>query len=262
MDLTVPRPIPRLTMITAALNPGPEVRDTLSSILSQAYPNLQVIFVDGGSRPECFAHVEPFLPEVDFLIREPDRGISDAWNKALARADGDIVGILNADDHLLPGALHKVVAGFAAHPGVEIVHGNAQRIDGTRHSVRRPWPWPRWTVRIGTPVVHPATFVARSLYRRIGGFDLRWRVAMDYDFMLRALRAGARLHHIDDELVVFRGGGLSDREPLRGFREVRECQLEQGLGRAGVELLHQAKMLVRGVVRPRLDRWRRGSGAA
>jgi glycosyltransferase involved in cell wall biosynthesis len=249
-------------MITAALNPGPEVRDTLLSILSQGYPNLQMIFVDGGSRPECFAHVEPFLPQVDLLIREPDRGISDAWNKALARAEGDIVGILNADDHLLPGALNEVVAGFAAHPGVEIVHGNAQRIDGSRHSVRRPWPWPRWTVRIGTPVVHPATFVARSLYQRIGGFDLRWRVAMDYDFMLRALRAGAQLQHIDVELVVFRGGGLSDREPLRGFREVRECQLEQGLGRVGVELLHRAKMFVRGVVRPRLDRWRRGSGPA
>lgn len=262
MDLPVPRPIPRLTMITASLNPGPEVRDTLSSILSQAYPNLQLIVVDGGSRPECFAHVEPFLPHVDLLIREPDRGISDAWNKALARAEGDIVGILNADDHLLPGALHKVVAGFAAHPGVEIVHGNARRIDGTRQSVRRPWPWPSWTVRIGTPVVHPATFVARSLYQRIGGFDLRWRVAMDYDFMLRALRAGVRLHHIDDELVVFRGGGLSDREPLRGFREVRDCQLDQGLGRVGVELLHQAKTFMRGVVRPRLARWRRGSGAA
>ena len=61
---------------------------------------------------------------------------------------------------------------------------------------------------------------------------------------------------------MFRGGGLSDREPLRGFREVRDCQLDQGLGRVGVELLHQAKTFMRGVVRPRLARWRRGSGAA
>ncbi|MFY9511394.1 MAG: glycosyltransferase, partial [Rubrivivax sp.] len=122
--------LPRISIITAALNPGPEVAQTMQSVCEQGYANLQYIFVDGGSRPECFAAVEPWLPSVSLLIREPDEGISDAWNKALAVADGDIVGLINADDYLLPGTLHKVAAAFASQPGTAIVHGNARRIEG------------------------------------------------------------------------------------------------------------------------------------
>jgi glycosyltransferase involved in cell wall biosynthesis len=247
--------LPRISIITAALNPGPEVAQTMQSVLEQGYVNLQYIFVDGGSRPQCFATVERWLHGVSLLIREPDDGISDAWNKALAAADGDIIGLINADDYLLPGTLHKVAAAFGSDADMTIMHGNARRIEGDIVSLRRPMPWPLpLAVRIGTPVVHPATFVARGVYRRVGGFDTRYRVAMDYDFVLRAYLAGARFVHLDEPLVGFRGGGLSDRKPLEGFREVRHSQLAQGLNRPTVELLHAAKMTVRRFVRPLLGR--------
>ncbi len=242
----------RISIITAALNPGPEVRQTIESVLSQGYPDLQYIFVDGGSAPPAFAHVEPYRARFDRLIREPDEGISDAWNKALAVADGDIVGLVNADDFLLPGALQKVASAFGSSAAMTIVHGNARRIEGGRESVRRPMPCLQLAVRVGTPVVHPATFVSREVYRRVGVFDTRYRVAMDYDFVLRAYLAGARFVHVDEALVGFRGGGLSDRQPVLGFREVRRSQLEHGLNRLAVELLHGAKMTVRCVVRPLL----------
>ncbi|MFY9512573.1 MAG: hypothetical protein WAQ05_16525, partial [Rubrivivax sp.] len=101
-------------------------------------------------------------------------------------------------------------------------------------------------------VVHPACFVAREVYQRVGGFDARYRIAMDYDFVLRAYLAGTRFVHLDEALVGFRGGGVSDRKPLEGFREVRHSQLAHGLNRPTVELLHAAKMTVRRVVRPLL----------
>jgi GT2 family glycosyltransferase len=244
----------RITIITAALNPGPEVRQTIESVLGQGYPDLQYIFVDGGSRPESFAFVQPYLTRIDHLIQEPDTGISDAWNKGLARATGDVIGLINADDFLLPGALRSVASVFAAQPGMVLVHGNAQRIENGHNFIRRPMPIPllRLALRIGTPVVHPATFVAREVYERVGHFDTSYRVAMDYDFVLRAHLAGARFIHLDEALVGFRGGGLSDREPLRGFREVRRSQLDHGLNRFTVELLHAARMTVRRVVRPLL----------
>lgn len=243
----------RFSIITAALNPGPEVRQTIESVLEQCDIDLQYIFVDGGSRPDCFAHVEPYLPHISRFIREPDEGISDAWNKALALADGDVIGLINADDFLLPGALKRVAAAFVASTGMQLVHGNAQRIESDRAFVRRPMQLPLpLAVRIGTPVVHPATFVSRDVYRRVGVFDKRYRVAMDYDFVLRAYLAGAQFQHVDETLVGFRGGGLSDREPLLGFRETRRSQLENGLNRATVEVLHAAKMTVRRYVRPLL----------
>jgi GT2 family glycosyltransferase len=242
----------RITIITAALNPGPEVRQTIESVLGQGYPDLQYIFVDGGSSAEAFAHVQPYLPQISRLIREPDAGISDAWNKALALADGELIGLINADDFLLPGALQRVAAAAGSPVGMTVLHGNARRIEGGRETIRRPMPLLPLAIRVGTPVVHPATFVSRDVYQRAGLFDTRYRVAMDYDFVLRAHLAGARFVHIDEALVGFRSGGLSDREPLQAFRELRRSQLEQGLNRPMVELLHAARMTVRRVVRPLL----------
>lgn len=239
-------------MITAALNPGPEVTQTIESVLSQEYPNLEYIFVDGGSRDDSFSRVSPYLDRISLLIREPDDGISDAWNKALARATGEIVGIINADDYLLPGALAAVAAAYVRHRGSPIVHGDVLRIEHGRKT-RRGSPIPIWLmVRVGTPVFHPATFVPKTAYDRIGGFGTAYKIAMDYDLILRAYLAGVPFVRVPLPLAGFRGGGLSDRKPLDGFREVRQSQLENGVSRLLVEALHAARMGMRKYVRPAL----------
>jgi len=237
-------------MITAALNPGREVAQTIESVLSQEYPDLEYIVVDGGSRDDAFARVSPYLDRISLLIREPDDGISDAWNKAIAKATGDIVGIINADDYLLPGALAAVAGVYANHGGSPIVHGDVVRIENGRET-RRGSPLPIWLmIPVGTPVFHPATFVPKTAYDRIGGFETSYKIAMDYDLILRAYRAGIPFVRVPVPLAGFRGGGLSDRKPLDGFREVRRSQLANGLNRPLVETLHAAKIGVRKYVRP------------
>lgn len=245
---------PRITMITAALNPGPEVVQTIESVLSQEYPGLEYIFVDGGSRDEAFARVSPYLDRISLLIREPDDGISDAWNKAIAKATGEIVGIINADDYLMPGALAAVAAAYARHGGSPIVHGDVVRIENGRET-QRGSPIPIWLmIRVGTPVFHPATFVPKTVYDRIGGFGTSYKIAMDYDLILRAYLARVAFVRVPQPLAAFRGGGLSDRKPLDGFREVRRSQLANGLNRPLVEVLHAARMGVRKYVRPAVRR--------
>jgi glycosyltransferase involved in cell wall biosynthesis len=243
---------PTVTMITAALNPGPEVRQTIESVLAQSYPHVEYIFVDGGSRPESFAHIEPYSSRFAVLIREPDEGISDAWNKAIARASGEIIGIINADDYLLPGALEWVIDAYQRHGGAPIVHGDALRIEKDQETARRS-TLPLWLMlRFGTPVVHPATFVPRAVYQRVGCFGTNYRIAMDYDFILRAYLAGTPFVRVAQPLVGFRGGGLSDRKPLDGFREVRLSQLANGFRRPLVDAIHAAKYCVRKYIRPLL----------
>ena len=243
---------PVFTMITAALNPGPEVRQTIESVLSQGYRSFEYIFVDGGSKSESFRHIEPYTRHFAAFIHEPDNGISDAWNKALARASGEIVGIINADDYLLPDALSKVAHVYQRHGGSPIIHGDALRIENGRESVRSA-TIPLWLmIRFGTPVIHPATFVPKRVYEKIGTFDTNYRIAMDYDLILRAYRANIPLVRIATPLVGFRGGGLSDRKPLDGFREVRNSQLANGFNRPLVETIHAAKFCVRKYVRPML----------
>ena len=242
--------VPKITMITAALNPGPEVRQTIESVLSQGYPNLEYIFVDGGSGPEAFAHVSPYLDRIDVLIREPDEGISDAWNKAIAQASGAIVGIINADDYLMPGSLDAVAKTFASHGKSPIVHGDVIRIEHGREMVQRSTV-PFWLmIRFGTPVFHPATFVPKAVYERIGGFGKAHRIAMDYDLILRAYLAGVPFVRVPRPLAGFRGGGVSDRKPLEGFREVFVSQRANGLNPTLAYILFGLKRFVRGVVRP------------
>ena len=248
----IDRSVPRITMITAALNPGAEVRQTIESLLSQGYPNLEYIFVDGGSKPEAFAHVSPYRDRIDALIREPDEGISDAWNKAIARASGDIVGIINADDYLMPGALDAVAKAFESHGKSPIVHGDVVRIEYGREMIQRSTV-PLWLmIRFGTPVFHPATFVPKTVYERIGAFEKSYRIAMDYDLVLRAYLAGVPFVRVPRPLAGFRGGGVSDRKPLEGFREVRMSQIANRLNRPLLETIHTAKMCVRKYVRPML----------
>lgn len=240
---------PRITVVTATLNPGPSVLDAVDSVAAQAWPDLQHLVVDGGSTDGSFEALQRRRAQFAALVREPDEGISDAWNKALRLADGDIVGLVSADDRLLPGALRRVASAFAGPERPDLVHGRARRLtvdgrerDRTPRRVRLPLPLAIW---LGTPVDHPATFVRRDAYRRIGGFDTRLRVAMDYDLVLRAWRAGLRLRALEAELVACRAGGLSDRQPLRGFDEVLASQLAQGLNPGVARALHAAKVFVR-----------------
>jgi len=245
--------VPRITIITAALNPGPEVRQTIESVLSQGYPDLEYIFVDGGSNSVSFLNVTPYLDRIDVLIREPDDGISDAWNKAIARASGEIVGIINADDYLMPGSLDAVARTYEHHGNSTIIHGDVLRIDGGREMVKRSTV-PFWLmIRFGTPVFHPATFVPKAIYDRIGGFEKAYRIAMDYDLVLRAYLAGVPFVRVPIPLAGFRGGGVSDRKPMEAFREVRLSQIANHLNSTTAHALFAAKWFVRRCVRPLLS---------
>jgi glycosyltransferase involved in cell wall biosynthesis len=243
---------PSITIITAALNPGPEVRQTIESVLDQSHSDVEYIFVDGGSQPTSLAHVEPYRKHFSMFISEPDDGISDAWNKAIGQARGEIIGLVNADDYLLPGTLALVFDAYKQHAGSPIVHGGAVRIEHSHQKKRYSWFPMSLMIRFGTPVVHPATFVPTAVYKRIGLFNKKYRIAMDYDFILRAYLAGVPFVRLHQALVGFRGGGLSDRKPLEGFREVRDSQIANGLSRPTVEAIHAAKFCVRKYIRPLL----------
>jgi len=242
---------PKISIITAALNPGPEVVQAIESVLSQSYPSIEYIFIDGGSTAEKLAYIQPYIDKFSYFISEPDKGISDAWNKAIACANGEVIGIINADDYLLPGALTMVANAFESDRST-IIHGNAIRIDGSRKKNRKPTAPFNAMLRFGTPVVHPATFVPKSVYLQIGGFSEAYKIAMDYDFILRAHLHGIQFKHVAKPLVGFRGGGLSDRKPLDGFREVRNSQLENGLNCLLTNLIFFCKYCFRRYIRQNL----------
>jgi len=174
-------------------------------------------------------------------VSEPDRGIYDALNKGIARASGDVVGFLHADDvYASPDVLARVAEAFA-DPSVAAVHGDLQyvRKDDTARVVRhwRSSPFSPDRLRRGWMPPHPTLYVRREWYERIGGFDTRYRIAADYHSILRLFsQPGFRSAYVPEVFVKMRLGGASNRSLrniVRKSREDLEALRRTGVGGVG-----------------------------
>jgi len=219
----------KFSIITATLNSENTIKNTLESVISQDFPELEYIVVDGNSTDGTLDIIREYETIVSHLISEPDCGIGDAFNKGIRLAHGEFIGIVSGDDYLLPGALKEVERAAHQNPDTDVIYGNAVVIDGqNQHQfIVRPDPdfshiWQR------QPLKHAATFVRRSAYQRYGLFDLGYRCAMDYELILRFYLRGARFVYVDYPLAAFRSGGTSNRNMLKTFQEVRDISICYG----------------------------------
>ena len=220
----------KFSIITITFNSREYLEEAVESVLSQDFGDLEYIIVDGGSTDGTLEIIRRHAgadPRIRW-ISEPDNGIADAFNKGLRMAKGEIVGILNSDDRYLPGALARVAGAHAAHGECDIFHGDMLRLDGERVLFRLVPADVEKAVWHEMPLNHPATFVTRRAYGRVGGFDASIRIAMDYDLVLRLYRSGCRFHHIPVPLAAMRYGGASDSRHLDGLREVRAIAIREG----------------------------------
>ncbi|RNC72777.1 MAG: glycosyltransferase [Desulfuromonadales bacterium] len=222
-----------VSVITVTLNSERHLEEAMESVLAQEWPELDYVIVDGGSTDGTLAIVRR-LAEGDPRIRwisEPDRGISDAFNKGIALARGELIGILNSDDTYAAGALRAVAEAFAANPECDVFHGDMARFEGDRELFVLKPAGPGPATWHEMPLNHPATFVTRRAYDDVGTFDLGLRVAMDYDLVLRLYRHGCRFHYLPQVLAGMRYGGASDERLLAVAREVYAASVRLGYPR-------------------------------
>jgi glycosyltransferase involved in cell wall biosynthesis len=170
----------------------------LESLHNQAYPNLEHIVIDGGSRDASIAIIESYSNRIQYWISEPDGGQADALIKGFARATGEILCWLCSDDLLERGALLEVAEFFQRNPEAEIVYGDSTWIDAAGKHVRpkKEHSFSRFIwLHDHNFIPQPSTFWRRRLYDRVGGLDPSYRVAMDGDLWLRFSDV-TRLHHV------------------------------------------------------------------
>ena len=199
----------KISVITVCLNAAPVLERTLASVLDQSYPGLEYIVVDGGSTDGTQGIIDKYKMHVARVISEPDKGVYDAFNKGIALATGDVVGILNANDLYAPWALVTVAEEVGIRPECGVFYGRVAVID----SAHRKWtvysPGGHELLPNNMSIPHPATFVRRELYKRHGIFDESYAIAGDWDFMLRLYLAGERFCLIDKVLAAFDNAGIS-----------------------------------------------------
>lgn len=222
----------KVTIVTVAFNSAGTIADTLESVRNQSHTNIEHIVVDGNSKDATMDIVRREGSHLAQVVSEPDAGIYDAMNKGLKLATGDIIGFLNADDVLNdPHAIRRHVE--CASNGFDVIYGDLVYVrHGDLRSVVRHWRSGAFSpsrLLFGWMPPHPSFYVSKNLLREVGTFDTRFRIAADYDFMLRCLRRPhVRVGYVPDVMVRMRAGGVSNaslstiiaksREDLRALR--------------------------------------------
>ena len=198
---------PLVTVITVVLNGEQHLEQTIRSVLEQSYANIEYLVLDGGSTDGTLEIIGRYEDRIDSWVSEPDAGIYDAMNKGIARARGELIGLLNADDYYEPDGVAAAVASYRRSGKAGIYYGHTYLLQedlGLRYEY--PARNQHWR---GMGFCHPAMFAHRQVYREVGEYDQRYRLAADYDFLLRALERKVALIPVDAYLVNYRNSGLS-----------------------------------------------------
>lgn len=207
---------PTISVVTAVYNRADTIGQALDVVQAQTWPHIEYVVIDGGSTDGTLQILNGRREMISLLISEPDDGIYDALNKGISRSTGDIIGLLHSDDFYADERVLERVAEAFTDPVVDAVYGDLDYVakDNSSRIIRR-WrsgAYSRNRLAWGWMPPHPTLYIRRRVIDEWGVFDSRFRIAADYDAMLRYLAQGKiRLAYIPEVLVKMRVGGESNR---------------------------------------------------
>ena len=230
----------KISIVTVAYNAAHTIGDTLASVAAQTHPDIEHIVVDGASTDNTLAVVERQGGRVARLISEPDKGIYDAMNKGLNLAKGRFIHFLNADDRYFePRTLSRLLPELSEDA---IAYGQLvyQEEDGTRRLLGAPFSWDRELRESHVP--QPTLFVPRRCYQDVGGFDTSYRIAADYEMVLRLTRRFP-IRYVEQPVTVMHAGGISHRRMGLAFLEASRVSRSHGRSAIASRLTYFRRIL-------------------
>lgn len=200
-----------ISVVTITFNNYSELMDTVESLKDQS--EIQHVVINGGKSEETLKFLKNYSGK---SLSEKDFGISDAFNKGLRESDGDAVVYLNSGDKLIDPHYYREAASLLEKdPTIDFVHAEIHFLDTIAGKLLLK-PGDKLP---SMPFLHPTLIVRKSIFEKIGGFDLNWRSGMDLDFVYRLLKNGSRGHYISRPVVEMDGRGISSAKPFLGFWE-------------------------------------------
>ena len=198
---------PKISIITVTFNSEKYLEQTISSVINQNYPNLEYIIIDGNSTDNTLNIIKKYEKSISYWISEKDNGIYDAINKGILVSTGEYIGIINSDDWYEENTLNYIY-NIINNDKSEIIHG-----------VLRLWDN---KIKIGLQgytsdflkngmISHPTCFVKRNVYIKVAYYDTRYKIAADFDFMLKCyFNYKIKFNYIEFILANFRLSGISN----------------------------------------------------
>jgi len=216
----------KVSIITVCYNSARTIEQTIQSVVNQSYKNVEYIIIDGGSTDGTLNLIRKYAGKIAYWVSEPDNGIFDAMNKGIRAATGDVIGIINSDDWYGLDTVRDAVNYFMEHEEAQVVHGNTQFVnrDGEFCYLKRGDVEPK-EIMYHMPS-HPAFFVKKQIYSQYGCFDCQYKIAADYDFLMRLYHHKIMFHYMPGILAYFRIGGTNSRNPRQTLLEFKRILMK------------------------------------
>lgn len=215
----------KLSIITVVFNNEKTIKDAIESVLTQTYENIEHVVIDGNSSDKTVSIIRKYENKLGFFNSEKDNGIYDAMNKGILAANGDVIGILNSDDlYQDDTVIQTVMNQFLQNPTLDIVYGDLVYVksDNVNKIVRhwKSYSYYNSFFENGNVPPHPSLFVRRSVYQKAGLFDIDFKLAADYEFMLRIFKKyNFNSKYINRVIVKMRLGGATNQSFLNIKRQ-------------------------------------------
>jgi glycosyltransferase involved in cell wall biosynthesis len=212
-----------ITIVTVVFNSEQFLEETIQSVINQTYDNVEYIIIDGGSTDGTLEIIRKYENAIDYWVSEKDKGISDAFNKGIGLSQGDMIGIINADDWYESNTIQKNAIAFNEFKP-DVICGKLQcwkdSEKGYIFSSNPSLLYKEMTIN------HPTVFVKKMIYKRFGLFKVNYKYAMDYELMLRFKMNGAKFLYLEHVLANMRLEGVSDKNWGKALAECKDTKLE------------------------------------
>lgn len=235
---------PLISIITVVLNNRDFLERTILSVINQTYDNIEYIVIDGGSMDGSLDVIKKYEDKIDYWLSEPDKGLYDAMNKGIRRAEGDWVLILNSDDYYVDNRAIEKAVGYLDSSGKNFYYFTMihELPDGTRKTYKHPINWlNRFKLYYSAYIPHMTLFVTKKQYQDIGLYDINFKIAADHDLILRLLKKYKPIF-IDIPLTIMRIGGVSAEDEKLTFEEFKKATVKNGLPRFLAEIIFRFKI--------------------
>lgn len=217
----------KISVITACRNSVQTIEKAIQSVLSQDYSDVEYIVIDGASSDGTLKVLDKYASQIDCLVSEPDEGIYDALNKGFKKASGDIIGLLHADDFFAQNDTLSRLVETLQKTNADAVYGDLQYVSkANTEKVIRHWKsggFSRQKLHFGWMPPHPTLFMKRKCYETNGFFDTSFRIAADYDLILRNFSTSDfKPAYLPEVVCKMRVGGASNKSLKNILRKSKE----------------------------------------